>query len=122
MTNSAKSILEAYKSGQRHFTKLDLNRENFDDLDLSGIIFEKCFLYSSFRRTNLRGAKFINGNIKTCDFRDADLTNAHFEDVAIEGAQFAGSKTDGIFFDNNWAYGSIVTQQDFDNGIKDVGG
>ena len=118
-TNFAQSILEAYKNGKRYFTELDLMCENFDDQCLQDIVFEKCFLYSSFRRANLRNAKFINGNIKTCDFREADLTNAHFENVAIEGAQFARSITDGIYFDKNWAYGGEVTQADFEDWVKD---
>ena len=101
---SAKSILEKYKNGQRYFFDLDLDSEfeSFDDQNLENIIFEECFLFSSFRRANLRNAKFINGNIKLCDFREADLTNAHFENLAVEGVLFARSKIDGIYFDNNW--------------------
>lgn len=115
----AESILEQYRNGQRHFVNLDLENESFDDQNLQDAVFEHCLFYASFRRANLRNAKFINGNIKTCDFREADLTNAHFEDLAVESAQFAGAKIEGIFFDNNWAYGQKVTRADFDNWIKD---
>lgn len=118
-TNFAESILEKYRNGQRHFIDLDLENESFDDQDLRDVVFENCFLYSSFRRANLRNSKFINGNIKTCDFREADLTNAHFENLAVESSQFARAKIDGIFFDNNWAYGQKVTRADFDKWIKD---
>ena len=117
--NNAQMILEQYQNGQRYFNDLDLDNENFDDQTLQDAVFENCFLYSSFRRANLRNVKFINGNVKTCDFRDADLTNAHFENVAVESAQFAGAKIDGIYFDNNWAYGQKVTRADFDKWIKD---
>jgi len=118
-TNFAENILELYRNGQRYFADLDLENESFDDQDLQDAVFENCFLYSSFRRTNLRNAKFINGNIKTCDFREADLTNAHFENLAVESSQFARAKIDGIYFDNNWAYGQKVTKSDFDKWIKD---
>jgi len=118
-TNYRDIILEQYKEGKRHFIDLDLENENFDHQNLEGVIFEKCFLYSSFRGANLRNTKFINGNIKTCDFRDADLTNAHFENLAVEHVQFAGAKIDGIYFDNNFAYGHNVTRADFDDWLKD---
>lgn len=114
----AEEILRSYNAGQRHFADIDLENENFDGQNLQGIVFERCFLYSSFKGANLRNAKFINGNIKTCDFREADLTNAHFENLSVEGAQFARAKTNGIYFDNNWAYGQQVTRQDFDEWIK----
>jgi uncharacterized protein YjbI with pentapeptide repeats len=117
-TNFAESILERYQKGQRYFTDLDLENESFDDQYLQDIVFENCFLYSSFRRANLRNAKFINGNIKTCDFREADLTNAHFENLSVEGSQFARAKVDGIYFDNNWAHGQKVTHTDFTSWIK----
>jgi uncharacterized protein YjbI with pentapeptide repeats len=118
-TNFAESILEQYRNGKRYFSDLDLEKESFDYQNLQDVVFENCFLYSSFKGTNLRNAKFINGNIKTCDFRDADLTNAHFENLAVESAQFARAKTEGIYFDNNWAYGQKVTRADFDAWIKD---
>ena len=118
-TSFAESILAEYKNGKHYFFDLSLENEKFDDQDLQDIVFENCFLYSSFRRSNLRNAKFINGNIKTCDFREADLTNAHFENLAVEGSQFALSKIEGIYFDNNWAYGQKVTRADFEEWIKD---
>ena len=116
-TNYAKTIIEEYNVGKRYFVDLDLYEESFDGENLEGIIFDHCFLYSSFRKTNLRNSKFINGNIKTCDFSEADLTNSHFENVSIESAHFKDSITDGIFFDNNWCYGKLIKQVDF-NSIK----
>ncbi|RNL54219.1 pentapeptide repeat-containing protein [Pedobacter jejuensis] len=117
-TNFAESILEQYQNGQRYFVDLDLENESFDDQHLQDIVFEHCFLYSSFKRTNLKNAKLINGNIKTCDFREAHLTNAHFENLSVESSQFARAKIEGIYFDNNWAYGQKVTRAEFDEWIK----
>lgn len=119
MTNFAKTILEEYRNGKRYFFDLDLENENFDDQVLQDIIFDNCFLYSSFRRANLTNSKFINGNIKTCDFTEANLTNAYFENLSVEGAQFARANIEGIYFDNNWAYGQVVTKAHFDEWIKD---
>lgn len=118
-TNFAENILEQYRNGQRHFTDLDLENENFENQNLQDAVFDNCFLYSSFRGANLRNTRFINGNIKTCDFRDADLTNAHFENLSVENAQFARAKTKGIYFDNNWVHGQKVTIADFEEWIKD---
>ncbi|MFT3793206.1 pentapeptide repeat-containing protein [Flavobacterium sp.] len=111
----SKDIIEQYQKEQRYFSGLDLDNGNFEGQHLEGIVFENCFLYSSFSRANLSGAKFINGNLKTCDFREADLTDAHFENVSVENALFAGAKKDGTYFNNNWCYGQPVTQNDFDN-------
>ena len=119
MTALAALIVEQYNNGKRVFEDLDLDNENFDGENLEGVTFNRCFLYSSFKKTNLKNARFTNGNVKTCDFRGSDLTNAHFENVSVEGARFAGSKTEGIYFDDNWCYGNLVTQADFHNFIKD---
>jgi len=118
-TNLVPYILEKYQQGQRYFDNLDMENESFEGQNLEDIIFEYCSLYISFRKANLRNAKFINGGIKTCDFREADLTNAMFENVCIESAQFAGSKTENIYFNNNSAYGQVVTKAHFDEWIKD---
>lgn len=114
-TGDAKKILEEYSAGKRHFTDFDLENESFDGQQLEGIIFENCFLYSSFRNANLRYAKFINSNIKTCDFSGADLTGAHFEQLSVEGAVFKDAMTEGLVFINNWCYGQLLTQKDFED-------
>jgi len=119
-TNLVMFVLEQYKQGQRYFENLDMMNESFEGQNLEDIVFENCSLNISFRKTNLKNAKFLNGGIKTCDFRESDLTNALFENVCIESAQFARAKTDGIYFDNNSAYGQNVTQADFDDWIKDI--
>ena len=119
-TNLVPYVLERYQQGQRYFQDLDMENESFEGQNLEDITFEYCSLYLSFRKANLRNAKFINGGIKTCDFREADLTNARFENVCIESAQFARSKTDNIYFDNNSSYGYLVTKADFDNWVKNI--
>ena len=118
-TNLVPYVLEKYQQGQRYFQDLDMKNESFEGQNLEGITFEDCSLYVSFRRANLRNAKFINGGIKTCDFREADLTNAKFENLCVESSQFARAKTENTYFDNNSAFGQNVTQADFENWIKD---
>jgi len=113
-SNQVNQVLEEYNQGKRHFTNLDLDNESFDELHLEGIIFENCFIGSSFRKTNLRNARFISSNIKTCDFSNADLTNAHFENLSVEAAIFKGALIDGIVFNNNWCYGQLLVQADFE--------
>ncbi len=118
-TNLVPYVLEKYQQGQRYFDNLDMENESFEGQNLEDIIFEDCSLYISFRKANLRNAKFINGGVKTCDFREADLTNARFENVCVESVQFARSTTENIYFDNNSAYGQLVTKADFEDWIKD---
>ena len=118
-TNLVPYIIQQYRQGQRYFQDLNMENESFEGQNLEDIIFENCSLYISFKKANLRNAKFINGGIKTCDFREADLTNAHFENVCIESVQFARSKTENIYFDNNSAQGQLVTKAHFDEWIKD---
>lgn len=117
--NSVESITRQYRNGQMYFTNLELENECFDGLNLEGIVFDQCSIYSTFRGANLRNARFINGGIKTSDFREADLTNAHFENLAVEHSIFVSAKTEGLFFDNNWAYGQKVTWADFNAWLKD---
>jgi len=118
-TNLVPFVMEQYRQGQRYFQDLDMENESFEGQNLEDIVFEECSLYISFRKANLRNAKFLNGGIKTCDFREADLTNARFENVSIESSQFARATTTNTYFDNNWSYGQKVTQIDFENWIKD---
>ena len=112
--NFAKIILDKYKNGQRHFSNYDLENENFDDQNLEAIIFENCFIASSFKNTNLKNAKFINSNIKTSDFSYADLTNVYLEIFVIDGSIFIGAITTEIYFENNWFQGIKLTQLDFE--------
>ena len=105
-------ILEQYKKGKRHFKYLDVEGD-FTHYDLSGIIFEECFIASDFKYCNLLNAKFINGNIKTSDFRYANLTHAIFQNLNVEACQFDWAKTEGLIFKNNYCYGKEVDQRDF---------
>ncbi|NHZ33451.1 pentapeptide repeat-containing protein [Massilia rubra] len=117
-TDIASEVLAAYERGERCFQGLTICRESFEGQVLEDVVFQDCNLYVDFRHANLRNATFRNGGIKTCDFRDADLSGARFENVSVEGSQYARAKTDGVCWNNNWAYGSISTQDDFDSWIK----
>ncbi len=116
--NFAEIILEKYINGQRYFSDYDLDNENFDDQNLTGIIFENCFIASSFKRANLKNAKFIHSNIKTSDFSGADLTYAHFEHLVVDGANFTGAKIDNIYFENNWLQGFNISIVDLSKWVK----
>ncbi|MCE3602705.1 pentapeptide repeat-containing protein [Massilia sp. P8910] len=121
MNNSsvALSVLDEYKNGKRFFENLYIFNESFEGKILEDIVFQDCTLYANFRNANLRNAKFQNGGIKTCDFRGADLTGARFENLSVEGTQFARAITSRVFWENNFAYGSVSTQEDFESWIKD---
>lgn len=120
-TNFAEIILEKYQNGQRYFADYDLDNENFDDQNLADIIFEHCFIASSFKRANLTNAKFIHSNIKTSDFSYADLSHAHFEHLEVDGANFTGARIDQIYFENNWFQGSSISIIDLSLWVKQDG-
>ncbi len=105
-------LLLRYQNGQRHFTDLDL-QGSLKGQDLSGAIFEKCFLLVDFSHCNLSNAQFLNGNVKYSDFRYANLTNSIFRRVAVEGTQFQGAQTEGLVFDENYCYSATLYQEDF---------
>lgn len=111
-------ILEKYKSGQREFTEIDNLSGRLNDAELEGISFDNCFIDIDFSNSNLKSARFTNGNIKTCDFRNSNLTNAYFENVAVDGCSFSGAKIDGLIFKNNYAMGQTLQQEDLDWIVK----
>lgn len=108
-----KFIKASYKKGHRTFTDLDIDSGDLSGENLEGIIFDGCFLAVDFQGANLKGSKFLNGNIKTCDFGGADLTNAEFRNVAVESVNFTKAKTEGLIFENNSCYSRILNQEDF---------
>lgn len=96
-------FFEAYKKGQRHFRDLDFEYlDGFSNNDFSDIIFEDCFLYLDFRRSNLTNAKFIGCNIKEIDLRQANLTNALITNCLVESVMFNGATVTGFKFIDNY--------------------
>ena len=112
-------ILNEYLKGIREFRDIDVESGDLSGADLSDIYFEGCYLAIDFRRANLKGARFINGNIKTCDFRGADLTDAIFENLLVEGVEFCGAIGDGTVFRNNYCYSAMLQQSDFEDMVKE---
>ena len=110
-------FLTEYKTGQRQFIDIELENIDLSGEDLSNIEFKECFLSVDFQKCNLSNSKFINGNIKTCDFRHSDLTESLFEKVAIEGTRFKDAITTSLIFKNNYCFGTIVSQDDFEQNI-----
>ncbi len=105
----------AFDAGQRHFTALDFEyEEGFSGKDFSGVIFENCFLYLDFRNSNLYDAQFIGCNIKEIDLRGANLTGAFMTRCLVESAMFRGACTAGFRFVENYCYGVVLNQTDFD--------
>lgn len=117
-TDIAAYVIEEYKKGKRRFENLHILNESFENQILDGIVFDGCQLYANFKNSSLKNAKFLNGGIKTSDFRGADLSGAHFESVDVESTQFARAKTNGVRWIEAYAYGSLSTQEDFEEWIK----
>jgi len=115
------TFLTAYAQGKRHFCDLDFEAKgSAQGLDLSGVIFENCFLFLDFRGAKLTQAQFIKCNIKTADFTGADLTHAVIKNCAVESTNFKGAKTDHLVFEENYYYGQIMNQSDFEEIFKNA--
>jgi uncharacterized protein YjbI with pentapeptide repeats len=113
MTNL--EFFEAYKTGQRHFRHLNYEYlDGFDNKDFSNVIFENCFLYVNFEGSNLTNAQFISCNIKEIDLSYTNLTNALMKYCMVECAWFRGAIVENFKFIENYYYGAILGQRDFD--------
>lgn len=109
-------------SGQRHFKALNFEYESgFSGKDFSGVIFENCFLYLDFRNSNLSNAQFIRCNIKEIDLRGARLCGALMTHCLVESAMFSGANTTGFRFVENYYYGLVLNQADFDEKLLHSG-
>lgn len=118
MVMTTKEFFEEYKNGQRHFADLDFGYDmGFANKDFPDIIFENCFLYLDFRNSNLTNAKFLSCNIKEIDLRGANLTNAFMTKCLVESAMFKGAIVTNFRFIENYYFGHILNQEDFDTGI-----
>lgn len=105
----------AFDAGQRHFTTLDFEyEEGFSGKDFSGAIFESCYLNVDMRNCDLSDAQFIACNIKEIDLRGAKLTCAFMTHCLVESAMFKGAHTAGFRFIENYYYGHVLNQADFD--------
>jgi uncharacterized protein YjbI with pentapeptide repeats len=113
-------FLDAYKNGQRSFINLELDEEigGVSGELLHDCIFEHCFLFLDFRNADLTNSKFLSCNIKTADFRNAILSNTLFKNCSVESIMFKGAKVDYLIFEENYCYGSIVGQKDFEEHFK----
>ncbi len=112
---TAAQFFAAFASGQRHFTALDFEyEEGFSWKDFSGVIFERCYLNVDMRNSNLYEAQFIDCNIKEIDLRGANLTCAFMTRCLVECAMFKGACTAGFRFVENYYYGLVLNQADFD--------
>ena len=117
--NTIDKFLSSYLAGKRHFRNWDFDEGlSFKGMDLSHVTFESCFLYLDFRETKLINSKFIGCNMKTADFRSADLTNATIKNCLVESAMFKGAKTNNLIFEENFHYGNIINQKDFEEVVK----
>ena len=108
---TTEDLLSAYSDGERHFIDIDIEG-SLEGADLSGIIFQKCFLLCDFEGANLEGARFENSNIKTCTFRKANLKNAVITKCAVECIDCVGANIENTIFDGNYYMGSVMEQDD----------
>ncbi len=108
----------AYQNGQRHFYDLDFEYDlGFAHNDFSNVIFENCFLYIDFSYSNLTNSKFIGCNIKEIDLTNADLSNSFMTRCLVESAIFDGANVINFKFIDNYCYGNIIGQKEFDEQI-----
>jgi len=78
-------------------------------------------MFLDFNGANLTNTQFISCNIKTADFRNANLTNAVIRNCCVECTMFKGAKTDHLVFEENYCYGLVLGQDDFEKHFKEAG-
>jgi uncharacterized protein YjbI with pentapeptide repeats len=111
-------FFEAFEKGHRKFNDLEFEElDGFSNKDFSGVEFTGCFFALDFRNSNLSKSKFVRCNVKTSDFRQANLTNALMKNCSIESAMFEGAITDGFQFIENYCYGCVLDQEDFERSL-----
>ena len=71
------------------FSGANLNKADFEGLDLSGI---------NFKEADLREANFRNSILDGVCFQDADLRKTNFESAYLSGADFRGAKLQDATF------------------------
>ena len=113
-TMAAQHFLKSYENGQRYFSNLDFEYEaGFSNKSFVDVIFENCFLYVDFSHSDLTNAQFIDCNLKEIDLSYANLTNCKMTKCLVESAWFAGAIVNNFQFLENYYYGSVLEQEDF---------
>ena len=105
------TLLTRYAAGERSFRDTWIEHPDALALDgetLAGADFSAAFLLGSFRRADLRGARFRDANVKTCDFSGADLTDADFRGAALEATTFTGAILTGASFAGAGLWGRVM--------------
>lgn len=117
---TVEELLLAYKKGQRVFDNWDFNDDcsSVEGQALSDARFNNCFMFLDFRKCDLSRTHFISCNIKTADFRGANMQNVIIKGCAVESTMFKGANTKNLQFEENYCFGTIVGQSDFEEVFK----
>jgi uncharacterized protein YjbI with pentapeptide repeats len=116
-TMKASELLSQIEAGETRFAGLHI-AGSLAGANLEGIIFDQCSFLVDFTGANLKGTKFLKGNIKRANFTDADLTKAFFEYMTIDAAIFRGAKASDVYFRENTYAGEYVSQDQFDQRLR----
>lgn len=116
---TAAAFFQAHSNGQRQFNDLDFEYlDGFQNKDFSDCIFENCFLYLDFERSNFTNAQFIQCNLKEIRLVNCNLTNAVMKNCLVESAEFDGAIIEGFQFLENYYFGIVLGQTDFEKTFR----
>lgn len=97
------SIFDAYRQGERDFSRIVLTQVNLRDALLPEIILEEAELNEAILQeadlssANLRKADLTRANLKGAILRQADLRGANLMGANLSGADLSGAKFDQAF-------------------------
>lgn len=112
--NSVDQFQIEYEKGVRRFLNCELDKSSFSNINLSGAVFEGCFLSVNFNGANCENTKFLKCNLKTADFNEANLKNAVIQGCSVEYMSLKGAIVESLVFKDNHFMGSIMGQNNLD--------
>ena len=120
---TASEFFELYQNGQRYFYRLDFENEaGFTSKNFSDIVFDQGFLFLDFQDSNFTHAKCLKCNLKEIDLSKIDLTNAILQNCLVESANFDGAIVKNFKFIDNYYFGVVISQDEFElvfiNGVR----
>ena len=109
---SVDELRNAYQQWTRRFVDCELDHCSLVAIDVSGALFEKCFLSCDFQRANCERIQFMDYNLKAADFSQANLKAASIKGCPVDGVTFKGANVESCVFEENYFQGIVLRQND----------
>jgi len=105
-------LITKVENGKKYFYRIDFGEGEAINRDFDNVVFKECIMSVDFSKSTFRNSKFLNSNIKCCIFNRSDLSNSTIENCSVERVELREAILDGIVFNNNYCYGTVLNQKD----------